>query len=656
MALKYQVAILNVWWNRGEVDTRLFSTKDDRDFYFNSMSPYWNSLNNFNIRDNITSTIVFRDDSGRTIDELLKCNYAIVRHLVSENTYTYRYYYIVHVEQDSNNQVVCTIDLDDVQNNLYDLISANSPFYVKNWTGFNYKTNGWINYYPLDLPKQMASSGDIPTLYNTNSQRIKVKQFEAEALDNWFYNNIYAWRYVYCVQNNMLCRPRNDVNDKTSISLAMNVYTTINGNSTGLPYCAVSEPIYSGDKKIYIRYKVNNVDYYLKLESVGIEAFFNVEDADYSNFPMGTYGFCQKYSILAPFGNILNYEIDADGDLILIASITPFADYNIVISLNQFYRTALNMTQYANTSKATAERGIVGGIDQRKTTYDAVAENPITINDVGFASMKILDQEYTKLRVRVANQSYDYNPLALLTDTNASEISFKYTEILKVGINKIYLRAIGNGLYTSAEESDYTGLIASIDITEPILTNQWADYVASNKNYYMQTMYNNTAGLVNTWTDALVGALASSSTEQAIGQVAVKVGMSGYNYAINSINENLGYGNMKLAPNGLSNANGDPYFNLEVSGIAPMLDLYETKDKTKDSIIEKFMLQGMPINNLMLPTQVFYSHKNYESLSCTIYVATDISTKEFERLKAYLSNNHRYWYTDTIDFNNPYTN
>ena len=161
-------------------------------------------------------------------------------------------------------------------------------------------------------------------------------------------------------------------------------------------------------------------------------------------------------------------------------------------------------------------------------------------------------------------------------------------------------------------------------------------------------MYNNTAGLVNTW----MGALVSSSNEEA----TIKGTMSGYNYAINSIEQNLEYGNMKLAPNGLSNANGDPYFNLEISGIAPMLDLYETKDKTKDSIIEKFMLQGMPINNLMLPTQIFYSHKRYEALSCIIYIAPNISTKEFERLKAYLSNNHRYWYTDSIDFDNPYIN
>ena len=646
MALKYQVAILNVWWNRGEVDTRLFYSKSERDLYFNGLNPYWNSLNNFNIRDNITTTIVFRDESGRTIDELLKCNYAIVRHLVGENTYTYRYYYIVHVEQDSNNQILCTLDLDDVQNNLYDLITQNSPLYIKNWTGYNYKSNNWIKYYPLDLIKPMASSGDNPTLYNTNSQRIKVKQYENEALDNWLYNNIYAWRYIYCVQNNMLCRPRNDVNDKVALALGINVYTTINGNYTGLPYCAVSEPIYSGDKKIYIKYNVNNVDYYLKLETIGIEAFFNVEDADYSNFPMGTYGFCQKYSILAPFGNSLNYEIDADGDLILIASITPFTDYNILVSLNQVYRTALNMPQYANTSKATAERGIVGGIDQRKTTYNAVAENPIKTNDVNYNdTMKILDKEYTKLRVRVANQSYNYNPLALIDNNNASEIGFKYTEILKVGINKIYLRAKGNGLYTEAEEQDYTGLIASIDSTEPILTNQWADYVASNKNYYMQTMYNNTAGLVNTWMGALTG-----SNEEAI----VKGTMSGYNYAINSIEQNMEYGNMKLAPNGLSNANGDPYFNMEISGISPMLDLYETKEHTKQSVLSKFMLQGMPINNVMFPNDVFYSHRSYDAISCILYLAPNMSTKEFERIKAYLSTNHRYWYKDNIDFDNPY--
>ena len=655
MALKYQVAILNVWWNRGEVDTRLFSTKSDRDYYFNQLNTYWNSLNNFNIRDNITTTIVFRDDSGRTIDELLKCNYAIVRHLVSENVYTYRYYYIVHVEQDSNNQIICTIDLDDIQNNLYDLISDNNPFYVKNWTGYNYKTNGWINYYPLDLPKQMASTGDSPSLYNTHSERIKIKQYDIEALDNWLYENIDSWRYIFVVDNNLLVAPRNDVNNFVMDTKPSICYSIIDNNTIMHPWGAFSEPIYRTDKHIYIKYNVSGTDYYLKLDSIGISQFFSIQgyiqgdSTLYDNAPIGKYGFSAKYSILAPL-NLSNttYEIDAQGDLILTASISATTPYNIVIGSNFLNRTLLNATQYANISKATAETGIINGYSQNKVNYGAIASNPITINDTGFSSMKILDKEYTTLRVRIANQHYDYNPLALIDDTNASEIEFKYTEVIKAGITKAYLRAVGNGLYTEEQESDYTGLIASLDLTEPILNNQWADYYASHKNYYMQTGFNNTLGIVK----GTIGASRSNNVSDG----AVGLATTFLDYGVNIINQEMDKDNMKQAPDSLSNANGDPYFNLSVSGIAPMLDLYETKDLTRQSIESKFMLQGMPFNNLMLPSQVFYTHKNYDAISCSIYIAPNISTKEYERLKAYLSNNHRYWYTDTIDLNNPYIN
>lgn len=656
MALKYQVAILNTWWNRGEVDTRLFSTKSERDTYFNNLNPYWNSLNNFNIRDNITTTIVFRDESGRTIDELLKCNYAIVRHLVSENTYTYRYFYIVAIEQDSNNQVICTIDLDDVQNNLYDLIVNDNPVYVKNWTGFNYKANNNILYYPLADIKPMAQGEDLPSLYNTNSERIKIKQYDIDALDTWLYENIESWRYIFVVDNNSLVAPRNDVNNFVMFSNPNICYSVIDNNTIMHPWGAFSEPIYRTNKHIYIKYNVSATDYYFKLDSLGISQFFNIQgyiqgdSTLYENNPIGKYGISAKYSILAPFDlSSVSYEIDADGDLILTATTSAQADYNISIKSNSIYRTLLNTTQYANTSKATAETGIVNGYSQNEVEYNATASNPITTENIQITdSMKILDKEYTRLRVRIANQHYDYNPLALITFTNSNILSFKYTEVLKAGITKAYLRAVGNGLYTEEQESDYTGLIASMDLTEPILENQWADYFASHKNYYMQTAFNNTFGIVK-------GTIGASNSKTGV-EGALRLTSTFLDYGANIINQEFDKDNMKQAPDSLSNANGDPYFNLSVSGITPMLDLYETKELTRQSVLSKFMLQGMPINSLMDITEVFYSHRSYDAISLNLYFnpVGSMSTKEFERLKAYLSTNHRYWYSDTIDFNNPY--
>ena len=79
MALGYKVALLSVWWKRGEVDTRFFSSKAEQKTYFDNLISAWSSLMNFNINDNITTSITYRDTSGRAIDELLKCNYAVIK-------------------------------------------------------------------------------------------------------------------------------------------------------------------------------------------------------------------------------------------------------------------------------------------------------------------------------------------------------------------------------------------------------------------------------------------------------------------------------------------------------------------------------------------------------------------------------------------------
>jgi len=668
MALKYQVAILNVWWNRGEVDTRLFSSKSERDNYFNNKNPYWNSLNNFNIRDNITTTIVFRDNSERTIDELLKCNYAIVRHQVGEDSYTYRYFYIVAIEQDSNNQIICTLDLDDVQNNLYDLTTHTLPIYVKNWTGYNYKEHSGILYYPVNEIKPMAQAGDSPSLYNKSTTTLQLLQSDNDEINEWLYNNILCWDYIFNVDNNKIAVPEFELNSTWALEGFNSLCYNRNGkmqNSFKQPYGSIAVPIYLKESthKIYIKYEQGNANRYLKLTPQAMqflyETSFNIRGTSpvdparvVVNY-MGTYGIERKYSNICPLPLFLynsgNIEVDEDGDLIINFTLTQISGRNEVVDPSFICRAYLGTgTADGHLTKSDAGYGFISGYYQTTCDYDAIGDHDFTIDNVSIdSSMKILDKEYSKLRVRVANQYYDYNPLALIDNPTTKELNFIYTETLKAGLSKIYLRTFRRGLYTKAEESDYTGLVCSLDLTEPLLNNQWADYFAAHKNYYMQTNFNNYLSLAR----GSLGMASSKSEEGAI----LSAGSTSYGYLGNIINQALDRDNMQQAPNSLANANGDPYFNLAVSDIRPKLDTITCKDLTRDSVLSKFMLQGMPINTLMSTTEVFYSHKSYDAISCNIYVVPNyMSSKEFERLRAYLSNNHRYWYNDTMDLNNPY--
>ena len=74
--LKYKLTLINVWWNENSIDTRYFNNLSEQDSYFDNLTKGIQSpFVNFNMGDNISTTIIYRDNSNRDISELIKCNY-----------------------------------------------------------------------------------------------------------------------------------------------------------------------------------------------------------------------------------------------------------------------------------------------------------------------------------------------------------------------------------------------------------------------------------------------------------------------------------------------------------------------------------------------------------------------------------------------------
>ena len=637
MALGYRVAILSVWWNRGELDTRFFSSKANQKTYFDNIGLTWNSLNNFNINDNITTTIIFRDNSGRTIDTLLKCNYAIVK----DKNENYRYYFITNIVQDSSNQIMTTLELDDIQNNLIGNVDKfNYPF-VKNWTGNNYVYDTILNTYRFDFTgfKTYQDTGDAPQLFNRNSNEVFMRYTDIEAVDTWLNENIEAWRYVFVNDNNQLGAPQLSNTSQLNL-ITSECLINIGAQDVRLPYGAISCPIYkkASTKRIYIKYDYNGNTYYMKLMSSDIDGFFMLQDANISNYPIGTYAIEEKISNVLPYGKlnsfISNYTIDNDGDLIINATIPTGGDAPKRSGYEAYYMS--NLAETLGTTKADANLSVVSGYFQKDnnivctSTYQANFNFSTPYNE----NMKLLDINYSKLRLRIANQFYDYNPLAYFNAYN-KDVSMLYTEALKVGISKIYFRLDYKGEYRQPNLTDYTGLVTSLDLTEPLLTNQWSEYLAQHKNYYLQTAFNNAMSLST-------GMLGSKNSKQAI-----KSGMSTF---ASIYNEQLDRENMQQSPNALANANGDPYFNLKVEGIKPRLEYLSVADATKQSIISNFKEYGVPYNRIIELSQVLDSHSSYDFVSCIINkVDLNLSTKEYIRIKDIMASGRRFWYTDNVN-------
>lgn len=660
MALGYKIALTNVWWNRGGQDTRLFQNTTERETYFSNKGLYFNDLVNFNINDNITTTIIFRDKSGRTAEELLKCNYAVVWNTI---TNTFRYYFILDIKQDSNNQVMASLDLDDVITNLVPNINNIGACKVERWTGYNYQKVANIKRYQVPTGvMSYLNDGTRPNQYNLSSDVMVIKRYGDDyVLNNWFRDNVKAWKYLFLLENQQVVSISEKNNDYVQFTEGRCYNRLISNNIDTLPYQAMAIPYYLTDKRIYIKYNKNGVDYYLKLTTESLSQLVNIQgympnsQTLHNNNPLGTYGIEEKMSNLSPL-NITNYSV-VDGDLVIEASYSDsVANLTMIVSgFNSMYY----LTEKANnnTTKANACNCIEAGYFQDGATYEAYAHHNLQINGVPEnGNAKILDKDFSTLRVRVANQHYDYNPLALGIDANTT-LYFSYTEVLKVGVSKIYVRAKtkDNCLYTAEQESDYTGLIASLDLTEPMLTNQWADYLASHKNYYMQTAFNNTIGVIKDGLSTASGVMSSNSSGQA--GITALMGTAGAftNLLSNVVNQEYDKDNMIQAPDGLSNANGDPYFNMAVADIRPRLDTYQVVGTTKNAILDNWARNGVLYSRIMNFDEVIHKHESYEALSVIIdKVGDNLSTKEFNRLREYLSTIHRYWHTDTFTLENPY--
>lgn len=663
MALSYQVAIISVWWKKGGLDVRFFDTKANQKQYFDNLITSWSNLLNFNFNDNITTILTFLDSSSRDIETLLKCNYAILK----DKNNNYRYFFITSIRADSNRKVEISIDLDDINTNLVENQNNIGDVMLKNWTGNNligFEDSGVIKY-NYDFTSNITSlipEGDNPQLINKVTKEAYIKHSNLTTLNDWLNANIKAWRWLFVTDNNKLIAPYFNSQWYDTLSLIFNMVKLNDNNVTTLPYKTLCSPIYkeNSTKKIYLKF--NSIDYqntlYLKLESVSLDLFFTLrgyiqgDSTLYENGPKGTYGITEKISVLGPLSvnNLLasQFEIDADGDLIVTCN-NSASNKNLVNFNNTCFGFSSEEWNGTNppTTKQTAYYGCLGGFYQTNTTYEIDFENPINMSNKTYLeakniNTKILDSNYTALRLRVANQEYSYNPLAYFNNST-NKIEALYTEVVKVETTKIYLRLKNKNLYQN-NETDYTGLVASLDLSEPLLTNQWADYLASHKNYYMQTAFNNTMSLAKNF----IGAVSSKSDEKAMTRGLTSV----MDYTSNLLNQKWERENMQQAPDGLSNANGDPYFISTISSVSPKLDLLEICDTDKQSILSKFSASGFAYNKIVNFNAVINQHINYDFISCNINkININISTKEYTRLYTLLSNGLRYWYNDNSSLN-----
>ena len=669
--LKYLISLVNVWWDKNTIDTRYFKSVSDQTTYFETLAGGdYSPLANFEIRDNITAKAIYRDNSNRTIEQLIACNYAIVKQCEVDdedkttilNVLGYRYYF-TKVYQDSGRQMLVDLELDDIQSNYFKYKSYIKPClinraHIDRWIGDNYPTplpdtyvfNTHENSLLLkdenitsEIPKRIIRKDNPTPLWTGNAD-----------IDLWLKNNVSCWLYVYINNRsddndtfqNFKCRDITGITDSNTNTkiVNLNIKYKESGAISSINYGVLVYPIYkSGSKKIKIK-NANNDIFTLDLADYTGNGITNFKTLNKNT----SYVFCEKLSIVSPIiDDYSNMEIDANGDLVLsrVTSLNlPTGQISVGSALATRFSDNLygycSLTNTFGNAKYTMGYSVSGyKMRYNRTEIVGVAHNPLL--NPKYYSNKIM----TLNLHGNASEGYDYDLLKL---GQTSYLDIEYTEPLQPEITRIYARfklPLFNNLMKDAQNDDYVGDVSSTDNTLPMTNTQYAEFIANNKNYWLQQNTN----MITQIGQSAIGGVARGVTGDITGAIE-SVGSGLLNIYNKGVNLYANADNMKNAPGSLKNASSNILFANQVENIQLHITIKQALQcdiKTFDDYINKHGFAVGIVDNISNYDNIrhYFNYIEAEVETITAPISNDEKSRLRQKLRAI-----RFWNTDTIDY------
>lgn len=658
MALQYEIALCSVWWCAGCENVRYFNSVAEQTSYFETLaSGKFSPLANFNMGNNVETTIHYKDASGRTPEELVACNYAVIRHKdTPEGDYIYRYFF-ARCSQDSGVQIRAELSLDDIQTNYFRYKNTISPCVIEraHLNRWSDASQAVLSFDTSPKSKLFKSEGvSLPKrTISRNEQMICPKGAPQIAID-FFNNNIAGWVYIFV-------EPRTykvynapgtegelfDVNFQPAIS-------RIFSNALGFvcEWAIFFYPLFNKSGSVMIDGQAINWN--------GLEAF-RENNNDTSYF------YSIKVSRVPPFRSGYNYSYEPFGNILTITSTDP---------------------SQRNTSGVRTSSG-GDGIGYLSFTYEEEIEEiigNISINDDSTISGNDLNFTFNKSSV-MGNRNPAFNPKLLSADVSELEVyngssvfiydilkigksnpSFRYREVIFADINRSLCtydsgENKNNAVYTEDTLYNYTGASASDDYSLPIRNDQLQSFLANNKNFYLQrnigmmrqitgVLASSAKSKISMAGNVLSGNIAGA-VQQGIGST-IDTAQSAFNIMADRINSNLTLDNMENAPDALQNANGNVLYNIIVTKDRSLKIAFETR-RALDCDIKPYddflYMYGFAFNELANISDYDNVRKYFNYIKADIeIISAPISTLEEDRLKERFRTGVRFWNSDNIQY------
>lgn len=664
--LKYRIGLFNVFWNKNGIDTKYFNSVGAQKYYFlnklnegANLSPFVN----FNINDNISTSIVYQDTSERTIEELIACNYAmILKYNTETNEVVDTRYFFASVTQLSGRQMRVDLELDDIQTNYFKHKDKIAPCVI-NRAHLNRFIDNGDDTISFDLSPQ-SHLFDIENEDFTKilTKRTEVKLFyKNEIITNWINENVAFWVYAFIDKNhtynvkNPTDNSASTINGnlgcikygkKTTSSNGVNVILD-NGAYTSETAC-VFYPVYKNNgtptNNIYV--KDNEGSFQILIGDLGYNEFRKLNEN-------ASYIFTSKISPLA----LIDFETTqttfeiVNNDLVITGG-----TYNATDQL-QFGGGVRALATIRPAATGTNFDGVLFGgyayLLENKETAEIATNDKFTFNKSEIINAtrniifnpKMLATPFKNITIK----TYDGNKIDLdLQKIGNNKMRFLYNEAIQPEVSKYYLRLKApSGLYIEDNNKNYNGLVASVDNSLAIANDQYSNFIANNKNYWLQSSFQIGENIFK----GLKGASFSAGMGNIPG--AISSGISTITGAISGVvNRSLNIDNMREAPGNIKNAQGNPIFNATIDNIGFYVEEYDAlihdKQQADDIMYKNGFVYG-EIGNIAdfdnIRTIFNYISADVDGINANI--SDEEKTRLIEKLKSV-----RFWNIDGFDYVN----
>lgn len=684
--MNYKIALVNVFWSEGEQNTRYFDNITLQNNYFDSLASGKTSpLVNYNMGNNIETTIVFRDTTERPIDEVVKSNYAIVYTMDGDNIVNRRYFF-AYPRQDSGRQMIVNLSLDDVQTNFIRNSGSFKDATIRRAHLDRLTKDG--SKYKLNIGSQGAFNepeniGNMPKRL-TKKEKLLLRVHEDRpgaypdgGFNDWLEANIIGWEYVYLTpddldNNTSYVYKAYNPNDGTSeVTVPLStvrtqlyegpdvfwplVYENFNESNLlrGALIC-LCVPIYKKDSYLgttnCICFKNSVQNGYVSITSYGLNQFLEKNGRN-------SRVYARKFSIRPPFevrdysNNYVVFHGDERLEIRGFAIQPDCIDLQNVIAICTGTKTdgertvlqgCLAVLVDSNASNPYKSEPIDTGIKTTFTSSEIVEGN----RDNTSFNPKLLGNDFLELNLTNFSQSFTYDLLKLgNSEGDNKSLTFIYNEGLTPDITKGYARLKApDGLYIEDTNINLTGLVISNDYSLMVANDQLSQMLANNKNFYLQQAVNIGKGVASS---TIKGGEKGGTEGAMVGATtgAINAGLSVLDTA-------LTIDNMRNAPSQVRNANGNVYFASQLQPFKLSLEIFEALEQDKQKFNDFCYYFGYAYNRKAPLTSFTKTRRFFNYIEADLNaIPLSISNIEKDRIKARFNRGIRFWHTDDINSN-----